>query len=147
MLVELNWPSGRLVREYTFLLDPPEIAAKQTSRPVAIVETVRGGAAAEERPASVRATPRPAPMPKVAAEPKQKPESAGTRIVERGETLHKIASESRHEGVSLEQMLVGLFQANPDAFIGNNLHPLRLLPILFDLQCINISGVYLNCAR
>jgi pilus assembly protein FimV len=133
LLVELNWPSGRLVREYTFLLDPPEIAAKQTSRPVAearIVETVRGGAAAEERPASVRATPRPAPMPKVAAEPKQKPESAGTRIVERGETLHKIASESKHEGVSLEQMLVGLFQANPDAFIGNNLHRLKSGAIL-----------------
>ncbi len=28
MLLELNWASGRLVREYTFLLDPPEVAAK-----------------------------------------------------------------------------------------------------------------------
>lgn len=47
-LVELNWPSGRLVREYTFLLDPPEVAAKAASRPVSvaeakIVETVPGG--------------------------------------------------------------------------------------------------------
>ena len=28
MLVELSWGSGRLVREYTFLLDPPELAQK-----------------------------------------------------------------------------------------------------------------------
>jgi len=31
-LVELNWPSGRLVREYPFLLDPPEVAARQAAR-------------------------------------------------------------------------------------------------------------------
>jgi pilus assembly protein FimV len=28
MLVELSWASGRLVREYTFLLDPPELTQK-----------------------------------------------------------------------------------------------------------------------
>jgi pilus assembly protein FimV len=134
-LVELNWPSGRLVREYTFLLDPPEIAAQQASRPVAearIVETVRGGGAAPEERTSAasRAAARPAPMPKVAAEPKQKPESTGTRVVARGETLRKIADETKPEGVSLEQMLVGLFQANPDAFIGNNLHRMKSGAIL-----------------
>ena len=56
-LVELNWPSGRLVREYTFLLDPPEIAAKQAAQPVAearVVETVRGGGAVAERAPSAR---------------------------------------------------------------------------------------------
>ena len=48
-LVELTWPSGRLVREYTFLLDPPEFASGQgmrTSVDAKIVETVRGGGAA-----------------------------------------------------------------------------------------------------
>lgn len=29
LLVELNWSSGRLVREYTFLLDPPQAVQKQ----------------------------------------------------------------------------------------------------------------------
>ena len=73
-LVELNWPTGRLVREYTFLLDPPEIAAKQTAQPVVdarVVETVRGGTVAEERPAPVRAKPRPAAPPKVAEAPRK----------------------------------------------------------------------------
>ena len=34
MLVELNWASGRLVREYTMLLDPPGMAGVQTVAPV-----------------------------------------------------------------------------------------------------------------
>src|SRR3954471_21947259 len=29
LLVELSWSSGRLVREYTFLLDPPEYRSRQ----------------------------------------------------------------------------------------------------------------------
>ncbi|MCG2576746.1 hypothetical protein LZ012_07035 [Dechloromonas sp. XY25] len=136
MLVELNWPAGRLVREYTFLLDPPEIAAKQTARPVAearIVETVRGGSAADERPAApAKAAPRPAPQPKVAAEPKAKPEveAGNARVVRQGETLRKIADETKYDGVSLEQMLVGLFQRNPDAFIGENVNRLKAGAIL-----------------
>jgi len=135
-LVELNWPAGRLVREYTFLLDPPEIAATQASRQVAearIVETVRGGGAAEDRPAPLKAAaarPAPAPAPKVAAEPKKAAESNGTRVVRQGETLRKIADESKYDGVSLEQMLIGLFQSNPDAFIGQNVNRLKSGAIL-----------------
>lgn len=133
-LVELNWPAGRLVREYTFLLDPPEMLASQSSRPVAdarIVETVRGGGSAGEvKPAPVKAASRPAATPKVAAEPKAKPESAGTRVVKQGETLRKIAAENKYDGVSLEQMLVGLFQGNPDAFIAQNVNRLKAGAIL-----------------
>src|SRR4051812_49868692 len=29
LLIELSWSSGRLVREYTFLLDPPEYRSRQ----------------------------------------------------------------------------------------------------------------------
>ena len=38
MLVELNWASGRLVREYTFLLDPPGLTQKMSPAPVAAPE-------------------------------------------------------------------------------------------------------------
>ena len=135
-LVELNWPAGRLVREYTFLLDPPEMRAAQSERPVSearIVETVRGGGSAgESRAAPVKAAPapRPAPAPKVAAEPTQKPERTGSHVVKQGETLRKIAAENKYEGVSLEQMLVGLFQSNPDAFVAQNVNRLKSGAIL-----------------
>ena len=133
-LVELNWPSGRLVREYTFLLDPPEVAAKGTGGQVSVaeakvVETVRGGGAGSSQPAVTRSAPRqPAPA-KVPAEPK-KTEANGSRVVQPGETLRKIASETKYDGVSLEQMLVGLFQSNPDAFIGKNINRLKAGAIL-----------------
>ena len=37
MLLELNWATGKFVREYTFLLDPPELRSTR--------ESVEGGAA------------------------------------------------------------------------------------------------------
>jgi pilus assembly protein FimV len=145
-LVELNWPAGRLVREYTFLLDPPEVASKQTARSVAearVVETVQGGGPQSERPAqapsaikpsATAATPTPRqtsssakPMPQPQAEPAA---LGATRTVQQGDNLRKIATETKLEGVSLDQMLVGLFQKNPDAFVGNNVNRLKAGAIL-----------------
>ena len=37
MLIELNWASGRLVREYTMLLDPPGMAPQQSVAPVVVL--------------------------------------------------------------------------------------------------------------
>lgn len=131
-LVELNWPSGRLLREYTFLLDPPDISEKPPARSVVdarVVETVRGGTSEARMAAPVRSA-RPVPAPKVAEEAKKPAEKADTRVVQRGETLRKIAGETQHQGVSLEQMLVGLFRSNPDAFIGHNLNRLKTGAIL-----------------
>ncbi len=135
LLIELNWASGRLVREYTFLLDPaPEVLAqKPTTAPPA----------AQPEPAVVA---QPAPAPK-APEPRavapmdeqalaKKPAApkpvaqAKTVEVKRGDTLGKIAAVAKPEGVSLDQMLVALFRANQDAFIGNNLHRLKAGKIL-----------------
>ncbi|HSG24265.1 MAG TPA: FimV/HubP family polar landmark protein [Azonexus sp.] len=65
----------------------------------------------------------------MAAEPKRADDVAG-RLVQPGETLRKIALETKYEGVSLEQMLVGIFQKNPDAFIGNNINRLKAGAIL-----------------
>lgn len=129
-LVELNWQTGRLVREYTFLLDPPEIAVRQAGRQTAEakpVETIPGGVGVEGKGA---ASGLPA-AGRLAPQPRKKAESAGaTHVVKEGETLRRIAAETQHEGVSLEQMLVGLFQNNPDAFIGNNINRLKAGAIL-----------------
>lgn len=140
-LIELNWPAGKLVREYTFLLDPPEYATQQNARTAAdarIVETVQGGGAvasakpaarvpAEARAAagvSVAKPAKPAPAP-------AKPATEGNAyVVERGDTLRKIASLNQYEGVSLEQMLVGLYRNNRDAFIGNDINRLKAGAIL-----------------
>ncbi len=128
MLLEINWPAGRLVREYTFLLDPPEVAAKAAA-PVAPALTrpveARPAASAEPRPA-----PRAERAPPRAAEPATRAAGAGEHEVKRGETLRKIANETKPEGVSLEQMLVGLFRANQEAFDGGNMNRLKAGKIL-----------------
>lgn len=135
-LVELNWPTGRLVREYTFLLDPPEMGGdKQAVRSIVdarVVETVRTVAPAASRAAAPTkaASVRTAPAEK-AENPEKKAEStAESRVVQRGDTLRKIAGESQYDGVSLEQMLVGLFRNNPDAFVGKNINRLKAGAIL-----------------
>ncbi len=132
-LVELTWPSGRLVREYTFLLDPPEFAngpGARSSVDAKIVETVRGGGATPE-PLVPPEKPAPTRKPETVPEAKAPVgEPAATRLVERGDTLLRIANERRYAGVSLEQMLVGLYRNNREAFIGNDINRLRAGVIL-----------------
>lgn len=134
MLVELNWASGRLVREYTFLLDPPELAAM--APPPAPVASPVAEAVPAAKPASVEAQTRPVPesRPPVAAErvavPAAKPAAAATRTVVAGDTLGKIAAQTMPSGVSLDQMLVSLFRSNQDAFDGGNMNRLKAGKIL-----------------
>jgi pilus assembly protein FimV len=42
----------------------------------------------------------------------------------RGDTLSKIAMRNKVEGATLQQMLVALFRANPDAFVADNMNRL-----------------------
>ena len=121
LLVELNWGSGRLVREYTMLLDPPGLAVKQTVAPVMAVAPSKAPAA---KPAPAPATAPQAQVtpaaPKAAAPAEAgKPAPAEHVLVKRGDTLVGIASRVRPEGVSLEQTLVGLYRENTRAFDGN----------------------------
>jgi pilus assembly protein FimV len=135
MLLELNWPSGRLVREYTFLLDPPEVAARAAAQvaPALSKPVVTSRPAPEVRVAPpVEDKPKPEARPRVQEQQAKQPpaEGADSRAVKRGDTLNKIANEVKPEGVSLDQMLVGLFRANQDAFDGGNMNRLKAGKIL-----------------
>ncbi|MFM9980912.1 MAG: FimV family protein, partial [Burkholderiales bacterium] len=127
VLVELSWNTGRLVREYTFLLDPPEykgtqaIAAAPAPVPAARPAPAQAPVvAAPVAPRAVEERPIPAPAAKV----------SGTYEVKKGDTLAKIATQTNPGGVSLEQMLIALYRANPDAFVGSNINRLRAGRIL-----------------
>ena len=47
-----------------------------------------------------------------------------THEVRSGDTLFSIARRTRHDGVTLNQMLLAIFRANPDAFVGGNINRL-----------------------
>lgn len=121
-LVELNWTSGRLVREYTLLLDPPGVATEQVIAPAAPAVKAPPAAKATPAPAPAVAAKAPAAPRAPAAAPAGAPDSV---VVKRGDTLAGIARRVRPEGVSLEQTLVGLYRENTKAFEGNNMNRLR----------------------
>jgi pilus assembly protein FimV len=136
-LVELTWSSGRMVREYTMLLDPPDVFAKPPAAAVAPVVAPEA-ATSPTTPAApaARATAAAEPVKPASAEtktpaPPEKPTvQAGSRVVKRGDTLAKIAEETRPTGVNLDQMLLALFRGNQEAFIGSNMNRLRAGKIL-----------------
>ncbi|MCB5187222.1 LysM peptidoglycan-binding domain-containing protein [Methylobacillus caricis] len=141
MLIQVDWSTGRLLREYTVLLDPPGYNNNQAQvyNGVQLPPTpaaAPGPQAAVPAPAnnangnnSARnnAARKPTPAPQV--QPQPQPASASHTTV-RGDTLSAIAQQNQVEGVSLDQMLVGLYRANEDAFAGKNMNRLKVGQIL-----------------
>ncbi|MCE5182412.1 MAG: hypothetical protein LLG15_11470, partial [Betaproteobacteria bacterium] len=112
MLIEIDWPSGRLVREYTVLLDPPgygeaQVSVAPVAPPVAKVVPAQPAAAkSTEAPAEtvkpeIRAS---IPLDKKLLG-KATEEGGSTREtygpVKKGENLSGIAATLKPEGVSL----------------------------------------------
>ena len=118
-LVEVNWPRGRLVREYTVLLDPPTTLSRRA--PVQV-----------QAPQAPTQTSRPAPATAAPAPATSQPQFSGSEYgpIRQNETLWSIARSVRPRGVSMEQMMIALQRANPQAFIDNNINKLRRGSIL-----------------
>jgi pilus assembly protein FimV len=121
-LVQVNWPSGRVLREYTLLLDPPvfddaiqPLAAKQTSQRVETqtVATV-----------PVKVAKSPSKWQSEAAAP-------GTYKVKKDDTLWEIAINTRpSRQVSPQQMMLAIQDSNPGAFINGNINRLKTHKVL-----------------
>ena len=136
VLVELSWNTGRLVREYTFLLDPPEYKGPQPVAPAPAARPAPATTAPVPAPRAVEQRPMaPAPASAAAAA------SGKTYEVKKGDTLARIAAQTNPGGVSLQQMLIALYRANPDAFIGDNINRLRAGRILNVPDQAAASGV------
>ncbi|MCW5604809.1 MAG: pilus assembly protein FimV, partial [Burkholderiales bacterium] len=115
LLIELSWSGGRIMREYTALLDPPGYG--QQAQAVATPAATPAAPASRPIASAPVAAPAPAAAPAAAA-----PSAQEYGPIAKGETLGKIAASLKPQGVSLEQMLVGLYRSNPDAFIRNNMN-------------------------
>ncbi|WP_229506369.1 FimV/HubP family polar landmark protein [Massilia sp. BJB1822] len=135
MLLELSWTNGRLVREYTFLLDPADLRSAQSPQaaPAAAAPTAAaaapGAPTAAERAAAVRAS-RPAPAASPAASQAKPAAQEDEYRVKQGDTLGRIARQLKPSDVSLDMMLVALYRANPEAFSGKNMNRLKSGTIL-----------------
>src|SRR6186713_994773 len=113
LLIEATWARGRLVREYTVLLDPPVFAPNGAAapRPVAPPASVPSQSSGQiSRPAPAEAA-----------------SSAGVSAgggdsyeVRRGDSLSAIARRlSASSGARPEQLMLGIYRNNSDAFEGD----------------------------
>ena len=150
VIIEASWSSGRLVREYTMLFDPPgpRLAQQAPAAPSTApsMSPAPGGAQTSPvappplspapsplagAPAPARPTPRPAatpmepPRPPVATAAPAAGAGAEEVRVRAGDSLSRIAARTQRPGISLDQMLVSLFRGNPQAFSGDNMNRLK----------------------
>ncbi len=144
VLVEMSWPSGRLLREYPILLDPPGFNEARIAAPIASVATARPAA-----PVAAVAITNAAASAPITGSPSAREETAGDTYgpVKRGDTLSKIAKEMKSDTVSLEQMLVALYRENKSAFIDSNMNRLRTGQILRVPSASEVANVSESEAR
>ena len=147
-LVEAKWPSGRLLREYTVLLDLP-VFGESGSRTVKAPAS-RAPASTFSQAQSQQARPRPAaPTYRSGEDFVNRSESTATsqpvrreaytqqRLspgqeyrVQRDDTLWEIALSSKPGGTSVQQAMVSIQRLNPSAFVNGNINRLKTGAIL-----------------
>ena len=192
ILIELSWASGKLLREYTFLLDPagfvpeqPKVAEVKPVEPVLplpvpavipeaaivpaeppVVPVAAAPEAEANKEAAIAAAPASndearaevAPVEPGLAEPgkveadepvKMEPlepaapaqASTDSILVEKGDTLGKIADAVKPVDVSLERMLVAMYRANVQTFDGKNMNRIKAGKILRMPESVEIEKV------
>lgn len=142
-LLEVSWPNGQLLKEYTVLLDPPVLVQadtaiasnaagvrkepgrqNQTYTPPATTQTAR------QQPRRVVRSVAPARQTQLRrpAQPRRTA-SSSSRVrnyrVRRGDTLYKVASKLGYKGIRKEQMMLALFNKNERAFNKRNMNNLK----------------------
>ena len=143
ILVEINSNTGRLVREYVFLLDPPATAVVQNIEPTQPSLPATPAFSAPNLPPAPALSPA-ASAPAVAAS-RGNSTTGNSYSVKTGDTLFGIAGRNVQRGVTIEQMMITIQRSNPDAFINGNINRLRTgasltLPSIGDAQAMTQSA-------
>ena len=130
LVLDATWGTGKIVRSYTMLFDPPALrraAPTVTASPQVAAQAASPAAPRTAPAASAQtSTARTAPAPR----PATVPASGDGVTVKPGDTAGRIANAHRPADVSLDQMLVAMVRANPDAFIQGNVNGVRAGAVL-----------------
>ena len=149
MLIQVDWATGRLQREYTILLDPPGYKAENNTAIPATLPSADGSnsdqianiastknveTTAQSTTKKLKKQRRPAaPLVNQEQQPASEEHTGNGEqelTTKRGDTLSAVAKEVQVEGVSLDQMLVGLYENNKDAFSKGNMNRLKVGQII-----------------
>lgn len=146
LLLEVNWPDGRLVREYTLLLDPPAYDPSRPTQRIAPAQSTAASSQASAPSAKSSSTPttskRSAPVHNIRTDAtKNKTEF----YVDVKDTLWGVAMKYRPDkSVSGEQMMLALQRKNPQAFPSGNINMMRAgvvmkIPTLEEIRSVSKS--------
>ena len=115
-LVEVNWPSGRLIREYTLLLDPPDYQSSLNGRAFnATANRVKAPVAKAQKTKSKATRKKSLPAGVVVAR--------GQYYITPKDTLWEIAIANRpSKKVTPQQMMILMQRKNPQAFPNQNIN-------------------------
>lgn len=151
-LIEARWTAGRLLREYTLLMDLPTFDESGSTQAVqaAVTSTPR------QQPRTTSSMPRASSS---SAETRQasvsrQPSLSGDQYeVRSNDTLWEIALRARPDSsVSVHQSMMALYRANPEAFINGNINRLRRgqvlrIPDASEMRSLNKSAAVTQFAQ
>jgi pilus assembly protein FimV len=127
-LIEARWTAGRLLREYTLLMDLPTFDEGGTTQTVQTAVTRNN----TQQPRTTTSTPKAASDSGYTSEPRQVPSARQASLsgdeyeVRSNDTLWEVALRARPDSsVSVHQSMMALYRANPEAFINGNINRLR----------------------
>ena len=146
MLIEFRWATGRRVFMGNVPTQAGAGAAAAAAAPAPSLPVISPPAVAQPAPAPATATaptapiPSPTPPAPAVAEKAPEPPTPATSAakaergqsltVVRGDTAGELAARHKESNVSLDQMLLALLRANPDAFVDNNVNRLKAGAVL-----------------
>ncbi|MEJ2609937.1 MAG: FimV/HubP family polar landmark protein [Candidatus Thiodiazotropha sp.] len=140
-LIEINWPKGRLVREFTVLLDPPvTLRRKPGAVNAPVVKSVPVTRVVPSRRASTQ----------VRSPAVDMVDDGGSREygpVQPNDNLWNIAKQMRQGNESIEQVMMALLNHNPSAFINSNVNALKVGKILRLPEGANVTSLSKSEAR
>jgi len=167
-LLEISWPNGKLLKEYTVLLDPPVLMTPNTAiasntAGVRAEPQARVNQAQTDNQKLYRDAQRALQQPRRVVRAAQNQRSTARRVrpqvrrvaasqvrsyrVKRGDTLHKIAKRIGYRGVTSDQMMLALFEKNKRAFVKSNMNNLKAGVVLQRPTAAQVKSVSRGEAR
>lgn len=131
-IVEVLWPKGRMLKEFTILLDPPTYQAG-ISAPTA-VEPAPATVTSPSQSAASEDTAQTAYLPETTSDTTtttgmgrtSPPDVPGDGVLTTGQTLWRIAERYRPANdIKLNQYMLAIQQTNPEAFINHNINLMK----------------------
>ncbi len=154
-IIEARWPSGRLLREYTVLVDPPvfgSIEAVAISVPASEIDEGGGSPESKKSQATVASSATQVKVAKSNLAPGEVPRrefgsdaaddpAAGSRyLIRRDDTLWQIARRGKPADTSIHQTMLDIQRLNPDAFIGGNINRMKAGYVIYLPESGDISS-------